>query len=219
MRILIIEDQSKILNLLREGLEEEGHAVTAAEDGNKGLNLALCTNFDLILLDWMLPERSGLDVCRSIRSGGRKMPIIFLTARDTVADTVRGLEAGANDYIKKPFSFAELLARINVYGRDMDANQFRLGNLVLKRDTHQAFAGSTEIFLTAKEFLLLEFLLRNKGRVCTRVEILEAIWGSHYDYDNNIIDVFMNGIRRKAGLKVSDELLKTIRGVGFIAND
>jgi DNA-binding response OmpR family regulator len=167
----------------------------------------------------MLPVRSGLEVCRAIRSADRKTPIIFLTARDTVEDTVRGLEAGANDYIKKPFSFAELLARINVYARAMDADEYRLGNLVLKRQTHQVFAGATEIFLTAKEFLLLEFLLRNKGRVCTRMEIIEAIWGSHYDYDNNIIDVFMNGIRKKAGLRVSDELLKTIRGVGFIAND
>jgi DNA-binding response OmpR family regulator len=219
MRILIIEDQSKILNLLQEGLEEEGHAVTAAEDGEEGLLLALSENFDLILLDWMLPVRSGLEVCRAIRSADRKTPIIFLTARDTVEDTVRGLEAGANDYIKKPFSFAELLARINVYARAMDADEYRLGNLVLKRQTHQVFAGATEIFLTAKEFLLLEFLLRNKGRVCTRMEIIEAIWGSHYDYDNNIIDVFMNGIRKKAGLRVSDELLKTIRGVGFIAND
>lgn len=221
MKILIVEDQDGILKFLKQGLEEEGYSIDMAQDGITGLAKAHANTYSLILLDWMLPKMSGLEVCHKLRLADKNIPIIFLTARDTLEDTIKGLNAGANDYIKKPFSFEELLARINVQLRNYDVVQpeYSLGNISLKTETHQVFSNGREVQLTQKEFMLLEYLMKNKGRICTREDIIKDVWKIHFDYDTSIIDVFMNGIRKKLGLLRDDLRIKTVRGIGYIAND
>lgn len=221
MNILVVEDQNGILKFLKQGLEEEGYTVDMAEDGVSGFGKIQSHSYSLILLDWMLPKMNGLELCRKIRHTDTATPIIFLTARDTLEDTIMGLKAGANDYIKKPFSFEELLARINVQLRSFNNNkpEYSSGNIILKTETHQIFRNGIEIHLTQKEFLLLEYLLKNKGKICTRENIIKDVWKIHFDYDTGIIDVFINGIRKKLGLPKDDKRIKTVRGVGYIIND
>lgn len=221
MNILIVEDQSGIFNFLRQGLEEEGYSVDIAEDGVTGLVKAKTEDYSLILLDWMLPKMTGLELCMEIRKTNKVTPIIFLTAKDTLEDTIKGLNAGANDYIKKPFSFEELLARINVQLRSVTSlkTEYVLDTIVLNTLTHQIFNNGQEIHLTQKEFLLLEYLLKNRGKICTREDIIKDVWNIHFDYDTGIIDVYMNGIRKKLGLRKDNKLIKTVRGVGYIVND
>lgn len=219
--ILIVEDQTGISNFLKQGLTEEGYVVTVEASGDSGLIAALNNPYDLILLDWMLPKLSGLEICKTIRKSNKITPIIFLTAKDTVQETVAGLQSGANDYIKKPFSFEELLERIKVQFRNTidDKPEYTLGPVTLKTDTHQVFNADGEVLLTQKEFALLEFLLKNKGSVCTRTDIIQQIWNIHFDYDTGVIDVFINGIRKKMGFTKDESYIKTIRGVGYIANE
>ena len=221
MNILVVEDQNGILKFLKQGLEEEGYGVDMAEDGIAGLAKIQSHTYSLILLDWMLPKMNGLELCRKIRLSDTVTPIIFLTARDTLEDTIMGLKAGANDYIKKPFSFEELLARISVQLRNYndDKPEYSLGDIILKTNTHQIFRDEKEIYLTQKEFMLLEYLLSNKGKICTREDIIKDVWKIHFDYDTGIIDVFINGIRKKLGLQKDDNRIKTVRGVGYIANE
>lgn len=221
MKILVVEDQDGILKFLKQGLEEEGYSIDLAQDGLIGLAKAQANVYSLILLDWMLPKMSGLEVCNKLRLADKTTPIIFLTARDTLEDTVKGLKAGANDYIKKPFSFEELLARINVQLRNYDTHkpEYSLGNITLKTETHQVFSDGKEVHLTQKEFMLLEYLMKNKGKICTREDIIRDVWKIHFDYDTSIIDVFMNGIRKKLGLQRDDMRIKTVRGIGYIVND
>lgn len=221
MNILIVEDQSGIFNFLRQGLEEEGYSVDIAEDGVAGLVKAKTEDYSLILLDWMLPKMTGLELCMEIRKTNKVTPIIFLTAKDTLEDTIKGLNAGANDYIKKPFSFEELLARINVQLRSVTSlkTEYVLDTIVLNTLTHQIFNNGQEIHLTQKEFLLLEYLLKNRGKICMREDIIKDVWNIHFDYDTGIIDVYMNGIRKKLGLRKDNKLIKTVRGVGYIVND
>ena len=201
MRILIIEDEPGIANFLKEGLEEESYAADVSHSGNEGLEMALQNegDYDLLLVDWMIPGISGIEVCRQIRKTGSEVPIILLTARDTTEDTVFGLEMGANDYIKKPFSFEELLARIRVQLREKNADHAELGagDLIMNLNTHEVFVGDRSVTLTQKEFALLEFLLRNKGKVCTRTRIIEHVWDIHFDYNTSVIDVYINSLRKK----------------------
>lgn len=223
MRILVIEDEPGIILFIKEGLEEEGFAVDLAYDGTKGLEMAIDNEgeYDLILIDWMLPGLSGIEICRQLRKEKSQVPIIFLTARDTVQDTVFALNMGANDYIKKPFSFEELLARIRVQLRtkDEDANKLHLGEILMNLDTHQVFRGSEEIPLTQKEFVLFEFLLRNKGKVCSRTGIISHVWDMHFDYDTSVIDVYINALRKKLDKTKENSLIRTIRGVGYMLNE
>ncbi|RWW91724.1 response regulator transcription factor [Flavobacterium cerinum] len=221
MNILIVEDQSGIFSFLKQGLEEEGYSVDIAEDGAAGLIKAKTEDYSLILLDWMLPKITGLELCIEIRKTNKLTPIIFLTAKDTLEDTIKGLNAGANDYIKKPFSFEELLARINVQLRGTTnlKTEYVLDTIVLKTLTHQIFNNGQEIHLTQKEFLLLEYLLKNRGKICTREDIIKNVWNIYFDYDTSIIDVYMNGIRKKLGLRKDNKLIKTVRGIGYIVND
>ena len=221
MRLLIVEDEKGILNFLKEGLQEENFAVDTAEDGILGLELALTNDYDIILLDWMIPGNSGIEVCRQIRKENSKTPIIFLTAKDTVKDTVFGLEAGANDYIKKPFEFEELLARIRVQLRNNSEEHSTLTfrDIKLNLDTHQVFKGVKEVTLTQKEFALLEFLIRNKGKVCTRTRIIEHVWDIHFDSDTSVIDVYINFLRKKLEQGDSINYINTIRGVGYIVRE
>ena len=220
MKILIIEDEIGIDNFLKQGLEEEGYEVLVAHDGKTGLELAFNQKIDLLLLDWMLPEFSGIEICKAIRKKDIKMPIIFLTAKDTVQETIEGLKSGANDYIKKPFSFDELVERIKIHFRiDKDPEEMILGNIKIILSKHQVIVEDREVIFTQREFELLVYLIQNKGKVCTRNQIIEDVWNIHFDYDTGVIDVFMNAIRKKLNLSKDQDLLKTVRGVGYMANE
>ena len=220
MKILVVEDEIGIANFLKQGLEEEGYGVLVANDGKTGLELALTQKVNLILLDWIIPKMTGIEVCKSIRKTDTTTPIIFLTAKDTVQETIEGLKAGANDYIKKPFSFDELLERIKIHFRNLTVdNVLVLGYIQIIQSKYQVLVDNQEIALTQREFELLAYLVKNKGKVCTRTQIIEDVWDIHFDYDTGVIDVFMNSIRKKLNLKIDKDYIKTIRGVGYIAND
>jgi len=221
MRLLIIEDEPGIAGFLKDGLEEEYFAVDLAYDGKSGLDLALTNDYDLLIVDWMIPALSGIEVCRQVRKAGSLVPILFLTAKDTLEDVVFGLDAGANDYIKKPFEFEELLARIRVQLRTKNKadNSLSAGGVSINPATHQVFAGLCEITLTPKEFALLEYLIRNKNRVCTRSRIIEHVWDIHFDSDTSVIDVYITFLRRKLEAAGCENLIQTIRGVGYIVRE
>jgi DNA-binding response OmpR family regulator len=220
MKILIIEDEVGIVQFLKQGLEEEGYDISTALDGFMGFELFKKENFDLILLDWMLPKMNGLELCKAIRIKDKTIPIIFLTAKDTIQETIEGLKAGANDYIKKPFSFDELLERIKIHFRNQEENEvLTLGTIEINVDLHQVLIDKNRVALTQREFELLYYLIKNKGKVCTRTQIIEDVWDIHFDYDTGVIDVFMNSIRKKLNLKKEDDYIKTIRGIGYIANE
>ena len=218
--ILIVEDEEGIVQFLKQGLEEENYQVSAANNGSDGLKLFQNEKFDLVLLDWMLPKMTGLQVCQKIRETNSKIPIIFLTAKDTVQETVEGLKNGANDYIKKPFSFDELVERIKVQLRDKaEQETLTLGTIEINIPKHAVTVNKRDVSLTQKEFDLLCYLVKNKGNVCSRSQIIQDVWNIHFEYDTGVIDVFMNSLRKKLNLKVDEDYIKTIRGVGYIAND
>lgn len=221
MRILIVEDEPGIFNFLQQGLEEESFSVDIAENGNKGLQMALSGDYDLLLLDWMVPGISGIEVCRQFRKEFKDTPVIFLTAKDTVDETIFGLQSGANDYIKKPFHFEELLERIKVQLRPKSGEHsiFNLGNIVLNTGNHQVKKNGEEINLTQKEFALLEFLMRNKGTVCRRTRIIESVWDIHFEYNTGVIDVYINALRKKLNLQADENYIQTVRGIGYMAKE
>ncbi len=223
MHILIVEDEPGIASFVKQGLEEESFRVDVAEDGKKGLDLARSGVYDLLLLDWMLPGMSGIKICEEIRKDFPEIPIIFLTAKDTVDETIFALQTGANDYIKKPFHFAELLERIRVQLRILNktAGQevFEVGKLKLDTGTYQVFKKEKEVHLTQKEFALLEFLLRNKGHVCHRTQIIESVWDIHFEYNTSVIDVYINALRKKLALGDQENYIHTIRGVGYMIKE
>jgi two-component system response regulator ArlR len=220
MKILIVEDEKGITDFLKQGLEEEGYTISLASNGVEGLELALHNPFDLILLDWMMPKMSGLDVCKAYRKTNTSTPILFLTAKDTIQETIEGLRAGANDYIKKPFSFDELLERIKIHFRNQTEDDIlQLNSIKIIQSKYQVLINDVEVNLTQREYELLLYLIKNKGKVCTRTQIIEDVWNIHFEYDTGVIDVFMNSIRKKLNLSKEDESIKTIRGVGYIAND
>ncbi len=221
MNVLVVEDEPGIYKFLKQGLEEEGYVVEVADDGIKGLELAIGRSYHVMLLDWNLPGISGLEICKQVRSNHIGTPIIFLTAKDTIQETIEGLQAGANDYIKKPFSFDELLERMKVQLRNqkVENDVLILENIKLDLSAHQVFKDDVEIHLTQKEFELLAFLLRNKGKVCTRKEIIEQVWDIHFDYDTGVIDVFVNSIRKKLYLDKETGFLQTIRGIGYLVKE
>lgn len=220
MHILIVEDEVGIVQFLQQGLEEEGYTITTASDGLMGFDYTQKTNFDLILLDWMLPKMSGIDLCKAIRIKDTKVPILFLTAKDTVQETLEGLKAGANDYIKKPFSFEELVERIKIHFRNQILDDIlTLGTIAINKTKHYVTVDKAPVSLTQREFELLYYLIKNKGKVCTRNQIIEDVWDIHFEYDTGVIDVFINGIRKKLNLKIEEDYIKTVRGVGYIANE
>lgn len=219
MRILIVEDEISIANFISDGLKEEGFAVDVATNGKKGLELALdiLDGYDVILLDWMLPGLSGIEICRQIRKVNQNIPIIILSAKDTVDDAVFGLDTGANDYIRKPFSFEELLARIRVLMRKNETGPiiFSAGDIEMNIEKHIVTKKGIPIEFTQKEFSLLEFFLRNKGKVCRRTNIIEKVWDIHFDYNNSIIDVYINGLRKKIDEPNKPSFIETVRGIGY----
>ncbi len=218
--ILIVEDEIGIVQFLKQGLEEENYKVTTANNGLDGLTIFQNNSFDLVLLDWMLPKMNGLEVCQKIRETNLKTPIIFLTAKDTIQETIEGLKNGANDYIKKPFSFDELTERIKVHFRETNTYELlNLGPIEINLQQHSVSVSGNLVSLTQKEFDLLCYLVKKKGTVCSRTQIINEVWDIHFDYDTGVIDVFMNALRKKLNLKVEEDYIKTVRGVGYIAND
>lgn len=220
MRLLVVEDEPGIANFLKQGLEEENYVVDIANAGNKGLELAISGEYDLIILDWMLPEISGIEICTQLRKIDQETPVIFLTAKDTVDETIFGLKVGGNDYIKKPFHFEELLQRIRVQLRKRSTDtELILGPIKLIPDAHSVSKNGEQIQLTQKEFALLEMLIRNKGRVCTRTRIIESVWDIHFEYNTGVIDVFINALRKKLKLTDVENYIQTVRGVGYMAKE
>lgn len=223
MRILLAEDEAAIANFVKEGLEEEGFSVDVATNGRQALEMAIdnLDEYDIFLLDWMMPGASGIEICRTIRKENKTVPIIFLTAKDTVDDTVFGLESGANDYLKKPFAFEELLARIRVLLRNAEGENsiFQTGDIKLNIEAHNVTKNGVPVELTQKEFALLEYLLRNKGKVCRRTRIIEKVWDIHFDKDTSVIDVFINALRKKLDDPTMESFVQTIRGVGYRVNE
>ncbi len=223
MRLLIVEDEVGIANFLKQGLEEEGFTIDIAHSGNQGLSIALSGEYDLLILDWMLPGKSGLEVCQEFRKNFKHTPVIFLTAKDTIGETITALQIGANDYIKKPFHFEELLARIRVQLRSKEEleelTKLTLGNICINLEAHTVYKGEQEISLTQKEFALLELLIRNKEKVCSRILIIERVWDIHFDYNTGVIDVFINALRKKLKLSDSENYIQTVRGVGYMARE
>jgi DNA-binding response OmpR family regulator len=219
MHILVVEDEKRLANLVRRALEEEGHVVDVSYDGAEALEMAEGTDYDLLVLDLMLPHMDGLEVARRLRSDGKDTRILMLTARDAIEDRVTGLEVGADDYLIKPFSFAELIARVKALSRrQIQAQQeteLVCGELVLDLARREARRGDRSIELTAKEFQLLEYLMRNAGRVLTRTQILDHVWGYNFDSFSNVVDIYVHYLRNKIDRDFPEPMIKTVRGVGY----
>lgn len=218
MRILIVEDEKKMASFLERGLKEEHYTVDIAYDGEKGWEYAMTNDYDLLILDWMLPKMSGVELCHKFRKEGKITPVMILTAKDSVEDKIKGLDQGADDYLTKPFSFEELLARIRALLRRpphiTDKTVLQCANLKLDLIKRQAWAGEQEISLSQKEFALLEFLMRHAGEVVSRTAIAEHVWDLHFDPMSNTIDVYINFLRKKIGETPSKSKIETIRGTG-----
>lgn len=222
MRILIIEDDPKTAAYLRKGLSENGFKVKVATEGGEGLNLALTSEFDLILLDVMLPDIDGWQVLKKLRSREVETPVIFLTARDSVPDRVKGLELGANDYLVKPFAFSELIARINNtlrHGPSKNENLFRVADLEVDPIAHTAKRGGKRLDLTPKEFALLSLLIRRAGEALTRTRIAERVWNMDVESDTNLVDVHMRRLRAKVDDPFEKKLIQTVRGIGYVLEE
>jgi DNA-binding response OmpR family regulator len=221
--ILLVEDEVKLARFVELELQSEGYQITVAHDGISALTLVRESEPDLILLDWMMPGMTGVEVCRRLRSTGSKVPVIFLTARDEISDRVAGLDAGADDYVVKPFSIEELLARVRSHLRrtqaEADTDLLEFTDLRLNRRTREVSRGSRSIELTVKEFDLLEYLLSSPRQVFTRDQILEHVWGYDFMGDSNIIEVYVRYLRLKLEEQQEKRLLHTIRGVGYVLRE
>jgi DNA-binding response OmpR family regulator len=218
MRILIVEDDRKLARQVKKGLDEHGHSVSVASDGTEGLEVAQYGDFDVLVLDVMLPGLDGFSIVRRLRAAGKSTPILLLTARDTAEDVVTGLDAGADDYLTKPFSFKILLARLRALSRRKSVEprtQLLIGDLVLDPATREVKRAGSVISLTRTEFALLEMLMRNAGRVITRTRMLEAVWGDDREVESNTLHVFIRQLRIKIDLPGCHKLIHTIRGIGY----
>lgn len=222
MRILVVEDERKVARFIQQGLEEEHYTVDVTHDGNEGLGMAESGNFDVIVLDVLLPGKDGFTFTRELRAAHVTTPILMLTAKTTTEDKVTGLDSGADDYLTKPFAFAELLARVRSLlrrGTQEKTTVLSIADLELDTITHRARRGGKIIELTAKEYALLEFLLRNKDRVLSRTIIAEHIWDYHFDTGTNLIDVYINHVRNKVDTGFDVKLIHTVRGVGYVVKE
>ena len=224
MKILIVEDEAKTGDYLRQGLTEAGYAVELARNGTDGLHLALTGDHDLIVLDVMLPKLDGWQVLGALRQAGKSLPVLFLTARDLVEDRVKGLELGADDYLLKPFAFAELLARVRTLLRRnargvAEPTVLEVANLSLDLLRRRATRAGQRIDLTAKEFALLELLLRRRGEVLPRSLIASQVWDMNFDSDSNVVEVAMRRLRAKVDDAFDPKLIQTVRGMGYLLDD
>lgn len=221
MRVLVVEDQLNVSNYVKQALEEQGYAVDLAHNGQEALDWAEAVEHDLIVLDIMLPEIDGIAVCRRLRSQGNQAAILMLTARDTVNDLVTGLDAGADDYLVKPFDLKVLLARLRALARrrTADTSTLEVANLSLNTRTHAAMRGNTLINLTAKEYAVLECLMRRSGRVLSRAEIAASVWNYDAYNQSNVVDVYIRKLRRKIDDPFDLKLIHTVRGAGYRLSD
>jgi two-component system, OmpR family, response regulator len=218
MRVLVVEDEPRMARLIKRGLEEEGHAVDVAADGPDGLWMATEVPYTAIVLDLMLPGFDGIELCRKLRSAGIWVPVIMVTARDAVGDRVRGLDAGADDYLVKPFSLMELAARLRALARRDDRARpavLEIGDLRLDPASKQAWRSGVELHLSPKEFALLELFLRHPGTVLTRTQIIESVWDFAYDGGSNVVDQYVAYLRRKADVPFGRHDIETVRGMGY----
>lgn len=218
MRLLLVEDDRKAARVLKKGLEEEGFVVDVASSGDEGEYLAAINEYDLILLDWLLPGKPGIEVCRHLRDRGLSTPILMLTAKDALADRITGLDTGADDYLTKPFAFGELLARIRALLRRAEATRsplLRVGDLRLDPVSHRVTRGGAPVNLTAKEYAILAFLMRHAGEVVTRTRLGEHVWEAEYDNLTNLVDVHVSNLRRKVDRDADVPLIHTVRGRGY----
>jgi two-component system, OmpR family, copper resistance phosphate regulon response regulator CusR len=219
MRILVVEDEKKVASFIKKGLEEEGYAVDVAADGEEGLSMALACVHDLIILDIRLPKMDGLRVLQALRQDRVAAPVLLLTVRATIEDKVLGLDAGADDYLTKPFAFQELVARVRALLRrraEAEPTVLRIDDLTLDPARRTVTRGGEEIDLTPREFALLDYFMRNPGRVLTRTMIAEHVWDYSFDTSTNVIDVYVNYLRRKIDAGRASKLLHTVRGVGYV---
>jgi DNA-binding response OmpR family regulator len=220
MHILVVEDEQRLAVLLRRVLAEDRHTIDLAYDGASGLDLALSDTYDLIVLDWMLPEKDGIAVCRAVRAEGITTPVLMLTARGSVEDRVTGLNTGADDYLVKPFAMEEFLARVNAALRRRDRSldgdtTLRVGDLTLDLLRHEVRRQGREIELTAKEFALLEYLMRHVGQVLTRTQITDHVWRYDLEGLSNIVDTYIHYLRDKVDRGFGKGLIRTVRGIGY----
>ncbi len=218
MRILMVEDDRKLARQLKKGLEEQGQSVELAFDGHRGLEMAQAADFDVLVLDVMLPGMDGFTIVRRLRAEGTHVPILLLTARDDSEDIVTGLDAGADDYLTKPFSFKVLVARLRALARRRIVDpktQLKIGDLVLDPATHVVQRGGLTVQLTRTEFALLDVLMRNAGRVVTRARLIDAVWGFEREVESNTLDVFIRQLRTKIEPAGVSKLVQTIRGIGY----
>jgi len=221
-RVLVVEDEKKVASFIKRGLEEENYAVDVAHEGEEGLYMAETNPYDLILMDLMLPKMDGLEIINKLREKDIFVPVLCLTAKDKVEDIVKGLDSGSDDYLTKPFAFAELLARVRALLRrgikDRGA-EIHFADLRLDPVAHKVWRGDKEIDLTAKEYALLEYFIRNPNQVLTRTQIAEHVWDYTFDSFTNIIDVYVNYLRKKVDRDFDKKLIHTVRGVGYILQE
>jgi heavy metal response regulator len=219
MRILVVEDEKKVAGFIKKGLEEEGYVVDVAHSGEEGLDRVFTRNYHVIVLDINLPGMDGLAVLKKIRQKSSSLPVLLLTVRAAIEDKVFGLDEGADDYLAKPFAFQELVARVRALARrkaDAEPSELRIADLALDPLTRSAQRGEKEIELTAKEYMLLAFLIRNQGRVLSRTVIADSVWGYDFDTGTNVIDVYINYLRKKVDADHDVKLIHTVRGVGYV---
>lgn len=222
MRILVVEDERKVARFLKKGLEAERYAVDVAGDGQQGMALALAYDYDLVILDVMLPETSGTDVLTAVRRQKPQLPILVLTARDALQDKIKHFEKGCDDYLTKPFAFAELIMRVKALlrrGAVDRRNELQVADLVLDRTSRRVRRAGNLIDLTTKEFALLEYLMTNAGQVCSRAMIIEHVWDQSFEGFANIVDVYIRYLRNKIDRQFELKLIHTIRGVGYVIYD
>ena len=222
MRILVVEDEKKVASFIQRGLEGEGFSVDLAHDGETGVEMGSSTNYDLILMDIMLPKMDGLEAIQALRAKGVASPVLCLTAKDTVDDIVAGLDSGSDDYLTKPFAFAELLARVRALvrrGTQERGAEITYADLRLDPVAHKVWRGDAEIDLTAKEYALLEFFMRNPETTLTRTMIAEHVWDYTFDSFTNIIDVYVNYLRKKVDRDYQKKLIHTVRGIGYVLKE
>jgi heavy metal response regulator len=222
MRILVVEDEKKVASFIKRGLEEEHFSVDMAYDGEEGLHMAETHPYDLILMDLMLPKMDGLSVIKELRKKGNKAPVLCLTAKDAVEDIVSGLDSGSDDYLTKPFAFAELVARVRALlrrGTQDRGAEIQFADLRLDPVAHKVWRGNKEIELTAKEYALLEYFIRNPNQILTRTMIAEHVWDYTFDSFTNIIDVYVNYLRKKVDRDYDKKLIHTVRGIGYVMKE
>lgn len=222
MRVLVVEDEKKLANFIRRALREDGYAVDVSYDGEDGAHAALSEDYDAIILDLQLPKRDGTSILRDLRERKKSSAVLVLTARDTVRDRVRGLDEGADDYLVKPFALDELRARVRALlrrGHGSTSTILKFSDLTMNLVDHAVTRGGRRIDLTQKEFALLEYFLRNPERLLTRTSIAEHVWDYNFDWESNVVDVFVNLLRKKTEEKGEPRLIQTVRGVGYVLKE